>query len=125
MSSVKYATEDNIRSLILLIKEELSGYVTIEDFEKKLEDLSINGSSLLFKKVESLPDTGESNTIYLVKNGGSENNIYDEYYWDSEDSKFELFGSTEATINIAQQEDIDDAYSDKIQPNLVLAATLK
>lgn len=50
-------------------------------------------SSISFKKVESLPDVGESNVIYLIPNGGSEDNIYDEYFWSDEDSRFELFGS--------------------------------
>lgn len=125
MSSIKYATEDNIRSLILLIKEELGGYVTVEDFMEKLKELSISGSSLFFEKVQSLPDTGKPNVIYLVENNKSENNIYDEYYWDSEDSRFELFGSIETTIDIAQQEEIDIAYDNNIQPNLVITATLK
>lgn len=50
-------------------------------------------SSMSFEKVESLPSFGKENVIYLVPNGGSGNNLYDEYYWNEEDYRFELFGT--------------------------------
>ena len=54
-----------------------------------------SNSGIVFKKVERLPDIGEPNIIYLVPNGGSGDNIYDEFFWSDEDSKFELLGTIE------------------------------
>lgn len=92
MSSIKYATEDNIRSLILLIKNELEGYVTKDWFDSKIkEELS---GYITLKKVFSLPDYGESNVIYLLRTEDMGSNIYDEYFWDEEESRFEMIGPT-------------------------------
>lgn len=96
---VKYATEDNIRSLILLIKNELEGYVTKEYFMAELDKKT---NPLSFKKVNELPDVGESNVIYLIPNNTSNGlgyNLYDEYFWDADDSRFELLGSPYESSN--------------------------
>lgn len=50
-------------------------------------------SPFSFEKVTVLPEKGESNIIYLISNGGSGNNIYDEYFWNETESRFELFGT--------------------------------
>lgn len=43
--------------------------------------------------IDNLPETGESGFIYLVENGGTnDNNVYDEYVWIGE--KWELIGTT-------------------------------
>ena len=44
--------------------------------------------------VASLPTTGASNIIYLVSNGGTNPNAYDEYVWVASTSKFEKIGTT-------------------------------
>lgn len=50
-------------------------------------------SPFSFEKVYVLPEKGEPNVIYLISNGGSGDNIYDEYFWNEDESRFELFGS--------------------------------
>lgn len=49
------------------------------------------------KKVKSLPQTGDSNVLYLVSKSGSGQDVYNEYIWDG--SKFELIGNT--SINLS------------------------
>lgn len=51
-----------------------------------------------FEVVASLPATGESSTIYLVSNSGSNPNSYDEYIWLSSQSKFEKIGTTDVDL---------------------------
>ena len=106
MSSVKYATEDTIRSLILLIKTELSNYVTKE--ELSLEP----SSSISFEKITTLPEHGEPNVIYLLLNAEAGDNIYDEYFWNVEDSRFELIGPVDMGVidNPIPDSEIDNMF---------------
>lgn len=122
MSSEKYATEENIRSLIVLIREELNNYVTKDEFNTgsypgvdgdyvtryEMDEILSNyvrkdelgsdgevpsyGSTLTYEKVYALPEYGEPNVIYLMDNGGDGTNKYDEYFWDNEEGRFELIG---------------------------------
>ena len=55
-----------------------------------------NASKLSYEIVDSLPSSGEENTIYFAKSdSGSSNNHYDEYAWISSSSAFEKIGSTQ------------------------------
>lgn len=92
----RYATESNIRILINLIKTALSEYLTDEEITQAINDAIKGISTISFKKVVVLPDTGESNFIYIVPNNSDkEKNLYDEYMWISEDSQFELIGTVD------------------------------
>lgn len=131
MSSEKYATEENLRSLIVLIREELKNYVkkddlvfgggspgdtsgssgnyvtadelenilsekryvTTEDLDSRLENIS-GGSGLTFEMISGeLPDQGEPNVIYLKETGEGYPNMYEEYIWIDNQGSFELLGS--------------------------------
>nr|DAI07877.1 MAG TPA: hyaluronidase [Caudoviricetes sp.] len=50
---------------------------------------------------EELPTTGENGVIYLVPNGKTGNNAYDEYIWVTSDGtgKYEKIGSTEVDLS--------------------------
>lgn len=51
-----------------------------------------------FRKVQTLPQTGESNVIYLVPKSTSEtDNVFDEYIWI--DNDWELIGDTEIDLS--------------------------
>lgn len=52
-----------------------------------------------YEVVQTLPSTGASNTIYLVPNGGSHPNYYDEYVWIESTSEFEKIGTTEIDLS--------------------------
>lgn len=99
MSSIKYATEDNIRYLITLIKNELENYVLYDTFRFEIDKLSNLGSSLSFEKVNNLPNNGDSNVIYLVPNGQDSPNAYTEYFWDAETQNFELLGTIGSSVD--------------------------
>lgn len=50
-----------------------------------------------FRVVSSLPASGEAGVIYLVSNGGSGTNVYDEYIWVS--NRFEKIGTTDVDLS--------------------------
>ena len=53
-------------------------------------------SNMQHEVVDSLPSSGNEQTIYFVKNdSSSSNNHYDEYVWISSSSAFEKIGSTQ------------------------------
>lgn len=53
--------------------------------------------------------TGAAGTIYLVQNSGSAPNTKDEYFWNSNSSSYELFGTTAIDLsNYLQTTDVDE-----------------
>lgn len=80
---------------------DLSNYYAKTNTYSKTEINSLIGDikTIQIEKVASLPSTGASNKIYLVSNGGSNPNIYDEYIWVAADSKFEKIGTTEVDLS--------------------------
>ena len=70
-----------------------------DDFATKqyvLQQISgITGVS--FEIVQTLPQTGVVGTIYLLANGGSAPNIYDEYIWVN--NTFEKIGTTDIDLS--------------------------
>lgn len=71
-----------------------SDFVTTSAMESAISSAISSANHLTFEKVTNLPAiaSAKSNTIYLVANSGSGNNVYDEYYL--QDGKFEIIGST-------------------------------
>lgn len=54
-------------------------------------------TSFGFEVVSALPAAGAKGVIYLMSNGGSGNNVYDEYIWVN--SKFEKIGTTAVDLS--------------------------
>ena len=74
--------------------------------EVEIQEMINNASSLKKEIVDTLPQVGKEDIIYLVKDSkGKENNIYLEYLWIN--GKFELIGSTDVDLSgYAKLEDI-------------------
>ena len=90
---------------------DLSKYSTIEQMNQAIQEAVSEVVQIKFTKPEEgiLPQTGTDGTIYLIPNNGSENNVYDEYFWDSTNSKFEKFGTTEIDLtNYLQSENVTE-----------------
>ena len=67
--------------------------------------------------VDSLPSSGNEQTIYFVKNdSSSSNNHYDEYVWISSSSSFEKIGSTQIDGSTTQP---DWNQNDATQPDYI------
>ena len=73
---------------------ESYGYQTAQQVQTAIA----NANHITYKKVTTLPATGETNVIYMVPNSNtSVTNIYDEYMWI--DGKWEVMGTTKATMD--------------------------
>ena len=76
-----------------------------------------NASKLSYEIVDSLPSSGEENTIYFVKSDSiSSNNHYDEYIWISSSNTFEKIGSTLIDGSATQP---DWNQNDNTQPDYI------
>lgn len=65
---------------------------------------------LRIQKVDELPDVGENGIIYLVPiSGGTNPNLYEEYYWVDSTTGFELMGTTE--IDLSSYVDLTSAQT--------------
>ena len=74
-------------------------------------------SNMQHEVVDSLPSSGNEQTIYFVKNdSSSSNNHYDEYVWISSSSTFEKIGSTQIDGSTTQP---DWNQNDETQPDYV------
>lgn len=78
-------------------------YLKSETYTKEeVQSLISAINSVTLQKVESLPEPGESNVIYLVPKSGSGNDIYNEYIFI--DGKPEHIGSTQVDLSNYVQE---------------------
>ena len=83
--------------------------------DKKIMESGAVG--IKYEIVDSLPSSGEAQTIYFVKNNNSLiNDYYDEYVWISSSSAFEKIGSTQIDGSTTQP---DWSQNDATQPNYV------
>ena len=74
-------------------------------------------SNMQHEVVDSLPSSGNEQTIYFVKNdSSSSNNHYDEYVWISSSSTFEKIGSTQIDGSTAPS---DWNQNDDTQPDYI------
>lgn len=71
-----------------------------------------------FIVVDSLPEIGETNHIYLVLHKEEPNNIYDEYIWIKSNNSFELIGTTSTNLsNYFNKDEINNLLNDKANIN--------
>ena len=77
---------------------------------------------ITFEVVQSLPSTGNTQTIYLVPNSGSAPNIYDEYIYVN--SAWEKIGTTEVDLsNYYNKTETDNLLSAKVGTSAVKQST--
>lgn len=123
----RYATEDNIRTLIELLKDKFENYLTEEEFMKILSEIP----SISFEVVPFLPEVGKTNVIYLIsQNYDSASNIYDEYFWIKDYGRFELigtarFGGDFSDFIIANDEEVRSGFEKEIEPYLNKSVNIK
>lgn len=74
-----------------------------------------NLDTSLFKLVTSLPSSGESNKIYIVKDGSDANDVYQEYYYTN--GAWEKIGTHTVKVDLtpyAKTADVNAALSKKV-----------
>ena len=106
-----YQTAADVKTLVESYK-----YQTAADVEAAIS-AALSGE---FVTVDTLPETGESGKIYLVPNGGSGQNVKDEYIWMASTKTYEMFGTTQLDLSgylkiedvmLATNEDINSLFT--------------
>ena len=76
-----------------------AGYQTSSDVQSAINN-AISGITTFDQKVvTSLPTTGVKGTIYLMSNGGTSPDVYDEYIWIADTSTYEKIGTTKVDLD--------------------------
>lgn len=95
-----------------------AGYQTSAQVQTAINSALSGITGIDFQVVTSLPTTGVKGTIYLVANGGGNNNSYDEYVYVN--SKWEKIGTTEVDLsNYLQSTDLVEFTNDEIDTIVV------
>lgn len=84
-----YATNAGVQTTIATA---LANYMTTSEVNDAIASAVVAASHIRFETVETLPETGEANVIYLVPNGQTGNNVKDEFMLIN--GEWELLGST-------------------------------
>ena len=93
-----------------------NGFLTNTEVQQLISDARYMKKTI----VETLPATGEENTLYLVGIDGAGSNVYEEHMYIN--GKWELIGSTETEIDLSgyvKSEDIQIATTEEIDLLLV------
>lgn len=99
------------------IAKIIEGLATEEWVTQAIADTGGNGGGKILVVTE-LPQTGESNTIYMIPNESSRtNDIYDEYVWLTEGSKWEFLGNKHVEVDLSDyynKGDINGLLNNKV-----------
>lgn len=79
-----------------------SAFQTADDVSDAIDAALADITGIEFEVVQSLPQSGEKGTIYLVPNSGSGQNAYDEYIWvepTGGTAHFEKIGTTDVDLS--------------------------
>ena len=117
-ASLTYATKEEIPDVSQFITKDVSGltyYYDKTDIDKKISEIK----TLKAVVIESLPESGETDTLYLVPNKKEEeNNVKDEYMWIND--KWELIGSTAIDLTpYLTRDDASSTYATKEELNVI------
>ena len=87
-----------------------SGYQTASDVTTAINSAIAGITGISFEVVSTLPASGDAGTIYLLSNGGSGTNVYDEYIYYN--NAWEKIGSTAADFtNVAYYDSVNNQLS--------------
>lgn len=89
-----YSTTEQMQAFIATI---LLDYMTADQISAAITTAISQIAQFKYSVVQTLPETGEEGTIYLVPSGQNGSNSFNEYMWI--DGKFELIGSTQVDLS--------------------------
>lgn len=115
-----YAKKDEIPDVSEFVTTTVDNLVNYYKKSETYTKEEVNGligstSSINFKVVDSLPETGENNLIYLVPSSKQEEkNVKDEYIW--VDGSWELIGSTKIDLsNYYTRDEVNSTFALKTE----------
>lgn len=74
-----------------------AGYQTQSQVQQAINSALAGVTGITYELIQSFPATGEAGVIYLIANGGTSPNIYDEYIWYN--NHFEKIGTTDVDLS--------------------------
>lgn len=79
-------------------KSEITGfgYQNATQVNTAISNAIAGITGITYEVVQSLPQTGQAGVIYLISNGGSSSNVYDEYIWVN--NGYEKIGTTDVDL---------------------------
>ena len=97
----KLSELDNDTGFVTNTVENLTNYYLKSETYTRDEVMGLISQikGVSFLPVESLPDTGETNLIYLLPKEGTADDVYNEYLWIENTGKYELIGSTSVDLS--------------------------
>ena len=107
------------------IPTKVSSFTNDANYQTATDVASMIASIPQFKLsiVDSLPETGEKMTLYLVSKGGESPDVYDEYIWIEQTSSFEHLGTTAVDLSdYYTKTEADVLLADK-QPKMAIVTT--
>lgn len=110
-----YATNAGVQTAIATA---LADYMTASEVNDAIASAVAAASGIKFKAIDALPETGESNVIYLVPNSRTGSNVKDEYMW--VDGKWEILGNTAVDLTgYWSKEELSAMTADELKAILV------
>lgn len=112
---VEYVAPDTSQFITSAVNNLVNYYLKSETYTKEeVTQLLGQLTTINFKVVDVLPESGESNLIYLLKKEGEANDVHDEYIW--VEGKWEIIGSTAVDLtNYYTKEDSDRRFALKTE----------
>lgn len=109
----KLSELDNDTGFVTNTVENLTNYYLKSETYTRDEVLSLISQikGVSFLPVETLPDAGETNIIYLLPKEGTADDVYNEYIWIESTDKYEPIGSTSVDLsNYYTKEEVNTRY---------------
>ena len=101
---------------VMVTQEEAEALLSNYYTKAQVDDIISHINTLKLEVVEELPPIGRTDTIYLVPNGGSSGNVYDEYIYVN--NNWELIGTTEVDLSNYYTKDEVDTLIAQIETGL-------
>ena len=133
LSDISNSIENISKVLDGKAEEAINAAIKVDDFisevkntyatKSEVNSIVNNLSSFEISVVQVLPKKGNSSTIYLMlASDGSGDDIYDEYLWIQETSKFEKIGTTRIDLTPYEKiEHADSTYVKKTDYNIKMS----
>ena len=111
--AANYAQVSSLPTKVENLLEDSANYVKKTDLTEEVKHLIGNIQSIDFKVVDSLPQTGDKATIYLISDNKGENDAYDEYIYVND--RFEKIGTTSVDLSdYVKKEDVKSISNEEI-----------
>lgn len=121
----EYWWQNGISNDDIIVKKDPYDIENLNETDAYLQQQINQLHNVIFRIVEELPETGETNVRYLIRNeSGQGSNLYDEYIWIDNEQRFELYAAA-GDIYITNSFNFDNTDFSVVEQNNVYNVSLK